>query len=182
MMGCWYDGGSPSARVLPFLGDNGLLAGQAGGAGPGRRRRPPSPSLPPREGKSEMAGVLRTDIFCPRCGTLLDAPNAEDMVACAVCDFSRDVAELENIEIVRRSGPEAFRRMGIESLPAPGAHDALEELAEKAQDALATVNEECPKCGHIGLKFYTMQLRSVDEGATVFYSCPECKHRFSTNN
>jgi hypothetical protein len=33
----------------------------------------------------------------------------------------------------------------------------------------AKVNEECPKCGHPEMEFWTVQLRSVDEGQTVFY-------------
>ena len=45
----------------------------------------------------------------------------------------------------------------------------------------ATVDEPCPKCGHQGLEFYTMQLRSADEGQTVFYECPECSYKYSTN-
>lgn len=28
----------------------------------------------------------------------------------------------------------------------------------------ATVDEDCPKCGHHQLEYYTMQLRSADEG------------------
>jgi DNA-directed RNA polymerase I subunit RPA12 len=27
-----------------------------------------------------------------------------------------------------------------------------------------------------------MQLRSVDEGSTVFYECVKCSHKFSQNN
>ena len=44
------------------------------------------------------------------------------------------------------------------------------------------VEECCPKCGHEGLEFYTLQLRSADEGQTVFYECPECAYKYSTNN
>jgi DNA-directed RNA polymerase I subunit RPA12 len=44
------------------------------------------------------------------------------------------------------------------------------------------VNESCPKCKHPQLYFYTMQLRSVDEGQTVFYECGNCEHKFSTDN
>jgi DNA-directed RNA polymerase I subunit RPA12 len=44
------------------------------------------------------------------------------------------------------------------------------------------VEQECPNCGHGVLEFYTMQMRSVDEGQTVFYECLECGHRFSQNN
>lgn len=36
------------------------------------------------------------------------------------------------------------------------------------------VDETCPKCNNRGMEFYTMQLRSADEGQTVFYECPKC--------
>ncbi|CAG0919895.1 unnamed protein product, partial [Notodromas monacha] len=35
----------------------------------------------------------------------------------------------------------------------------------------------CPKCQNPSMSFATLQLRSADEGQTVFYTCPKCKHR-----
>lgn len=45
----------------------------------------------------------------------------------------------------------------------------------------AVVNEECPKCKNPQMEYYTMQLRSADEGQTVFYECVKCGHKFSVN-
>jgi DNA-directed RNA polymerase I subunit RPA12 len=49
---------------------------------------------------------------------------------------------------------------------------------------LLQVEEPCPKCGHPEMSFYTMQLRSADEGSTVFYTCLDkaCGYKFSQNN
>lgn len=46
----------------------------------------------------------------------------------------------------------------------------------------AEVDEECEKCGHGRALFTTMQLRSVDEGQTVFYTCMKCEHKWSQDN
>ena len=51
-----------------------------------------------------------------------------------------------------------------------------------SRERRATVDEPCPKCDNHVLRFYTMQLRSADEGQTVFYECEKCKHTFSQNN
>lgn len=39
---------------------------------------------------------------------------------------------------------------------------------------LLQIHETCPQCEHIGLRFHTMQLRSADEGQTVFFECVKC--------
>jgi len=47
--------------------------------------------------------------------------------------------------------------------------------------ARAVAKETCPKCGNPEMEYFTMQLRSADEGQTVFYECAKCGHTFSTN-
>jgi DNA-directed RNA polymerase I subunit RPA12 len=40
----------------------------------------------------------------------------------------------------------------------------------------ATIQETCPVCGRKEMRYYTIQLRSADEGTTVFYNC-ECGYK-----
>jgi DNA-directed RNA polymerase I subunit RPA12 len=56
------------------------------------------------------------------------------------------------------------------------------EISQAVADSQQITNEECPQCHHPELQFREVQLRSADEGTTVFYTCPQCGHRFNTNN
>ena len=40
----------------------------------------------------------------------------------------------------------------------------------------AVIEQTCPQCGRNEMRYYTQQLRSADEGSTVFYSC-ECGYK-----
>ena len=94
-----------------------------------------------------------------------------------------------------RPSPRALKTSTFSRLSSPFTQDyrrryKLEPLVNPAEDAAAvstarirsTVDEPCVKCGHVGLDFYTMQLRSADEGSTVFYECRECGHKWNQNN
>jgi DNA-directed RNA polymerase subunit M/transcription elongation factor TFIIS len=67
------------------------------------------------------------------------------------------------------------------------AYSAKQVILNKEEgDAIgaqrALVLEECPKCKNPRMYFWTQQLRSADEGQTVFYECPKCDHRYSVNS
>lgn len=69
-----------------------------------------------------------------------------------------------------------------ETKPAPKWLKSARGISEVKGPARATVEETCPKCGNPEMDYYTLQLRSADEGQTVFYECKKCGHKFSVNN
>lgn len=78
--------------------------------------------------------------------------------------------------------PEVVTTSAATTKPNWVAEDNKDGSDEKELVKHATIEEPCPKCNHHELYFYTMQLRSVDEGSTVFYECPSCAYKFSVNN
>lgn len=57
----------------------------------------------------------------------------------------------------------------------------VQALAPEDVQVDATIRETCPKCGREEVRYYTQQLRSADEGTTVFYTC-ECGNKWNDNN
>ncbi|EIW70105.1 hypothetical protein TREMEDRAFT_29871 [Tremella mesenterica DSM 1558] len=126
-------------------------------------------------------------LFCPACGTLLDLPrDDQDEIACAQCGRTEPAScewiifrAYENLPTKTFSGPNAFPSP-LRSKRALVQNTISGQEAAKGRDPIA--QEKCVKCGHIGLSYKEMQLRSADEGSTIFYKCLKCGHQTSTNN
>jgi lysyl-tRNA synthetase class I len=41
----------------------------------------------------------------------------------------------------------------------------------------AVIQVTCPECGRKEVRYTAVQLRSADEGSTIFYSC-DCGHKY----
>merc|ERR1712146_98773 len=108
--------------------------------------------------------------FCAACGALIIIPDYGKFAECAVCGFRTEVQDLAEKVLLSSVKPRSF---------APEA--CFGGQVQNKKDQLATVQETCPKCGYEEMAFYCLQLRSVDEGQTVFYSCLNCGHTYSTN-
>lgn len=87
----------------------------------------------------------------------------------------------DDLTLVTRSNPSAFpsalrlkrQLVSIVSLSS-GDNEQYEARADEA-----TIKEKCPKCGNEVMRFSTLQMRSADEGTTIFYTCPKCGYKFS---
>ncbi|KAL6764882.1 DNA-directed RNA polymerase I subunit [Haematococcus lacustris] len=117
-------------------------------------------------------------LFCPLSGYLLELDANKGAAVCAVSGYSKPLSELGGIVMEHTTDMEDYRRRyNLE----PIVKDSADEELAKGRKR-ATVDEPCPKCKHPVLEFYTMQLRSADEGQTVFYECTKCGHKYSQNN
>ncbi|KAG6476749.1 DNA-directed RNA polymerase I subunit RPA12-like [Zingiber officinale] len=118
----------------------------------------------------------RDFLFCGMCGTLLKFESLH-FAQCPLCGFKRNVSEIEGKETRYTITAEDMRReLKLEPFVVLENAPADAEAVKRA-----VVNEECPQCHHPQLEYYTKQLRSADEGQTVFYECPQCQHKFSIN-
>lgn len=57
-----------------------------------------------------------------------------------------------------------------------------EKFKNKDADEGPIVDRKCPKCGNDKMSYATLQLRSADEGQTVFYTCTKCKYKENENS
>jgi DNA-directed RNA polymerase I subunit RPA12 len=112
--------------------------------------------------------------FCPDCRATLKVDGSGD-INCDVCPYKSNLSRFQPPSVTTYSG----------HAPSPiwAKSDAEQAALKTYQDPVrATIEEPCIRCNHPEVGFYTVQMRSVDEGQTVFYECPNCKHTWSINN
>ncbi|XP_061475110.1 DNA-directed RNA polymerase I subunit RPA12 [Rhineura floridana] len=101
--------------------------------------------------------------FCPECGTVLPLPVVQDKVTCLCCSFFIDVRDFEK-RVIHPSI--IFNRVDSTSWMTVDEGKAVKG---------PLIDRKCPQCGHEGMAYHTRQMRSADEGQTVFYTCIQCK-------
>ncbi|ODV68944.1 hypothetical protein HYPBUDRAFT_104302 [Hyphopichia burtonii NRRL Y-1933] len=121
--------------------------------------------------------VVGSLIFCTDCGNLLDTISSKSTLDCKLCYKEYPASNFADLKVVTKSAEDAFPstlRMKRSVVKTSLKNDELTEGA--------TIQEKCPKCDNEEMQYHTLQLRSADEGATVFYTCTSCGYRFRTNN
>lgn len=96
-------------------------------------------------------------MFC-ECGTLIFAPQlASETIKCRRCE-------------------EVVSEMKFELISVSKTFEKPKEL-EAIAVRQARINVPCPKCNNPELLCSSAQLRSADEGQTVFYTCEKCGYK-----
>ncbi|XP_065218346.1 DNA-directed RNA polymerase I subunit RPA12 [Planococcus citri] len=111
--------------------------------------------------------------FCTDCGSVLPDVGITDVVTCYSCK--------------KRTGVEIFKGMESKYVVHFNSVENM-NIAKKTKkrdegEADGPIAERtCRRCGHNQMSYAAMQLRSADEGQTVFYTCLKCKHTESENS
>ena len=115
--------------------------------------------------------------FCPSCHNTLTV-NASGDVNCSICKHTTNLSTYSKSDLPSRTTTSADKPVPLWA-KSDEEQASLRNLGEPKR---MVVEEPCVKCGAAEVGFYTVQLRSVDEGQTVFYECPKCNHTYSVNN
>jgi DNA-directed RNA polymerase I subunit RPA12 len=114
-------------------------------------------------------------VFCTDCGNLLDGSAGKQNVVltCTVCGANNKDTSSKTVVTVSKptAFPSALRAKRSE----------VQTLSEDDVNTTSVIAQRCEECGREEVRYYTQQLRSADEGSTVFYEC-DCGHKWNTNN
>lgn len=102
----------------------------------------------------QIFGIYFKPMFC-KCGTLIQ-PH---IPKCRRCNLKT------NYQIESKVTEKHFVRSTFNAV----------------NDRGAKIKNKCEKCGKDEMYYKTVQLRSADEGQTVFYEC-DCGHRMRVNS
>eukprot|EP00411_Alexandrium_monilatum_P118874 CAMPEP_0175678234 /NCGR_PEP_ID=MMETSP0097-20121207/23663_1 /TAXON_ID=311494 /ORGANISM="Alexandrium monilatum, Strain CCMP3105" /LENGTH=191 /DNA_ID=CAMNT_0016985019 /DNA_START=26 /DNA_END=602 /DNA_ORIENTATION=+ len=130
----------------------------------------------------EMRRFFRTfnpkDFFCDRCGSTFNMKDIAGGKFICPCGGQKSASSDE---------PTAVNAAGLGAQGAPmvgpdlGGDQAAEGILDAGEEEAVAehpeIDEECPQCGNERLQFWTRQLRSADEGLSVFYLCKKCGWR-----
>ncbi|XP_040568487.1 DNA-directed RNA polymerase I subunit RPA12 [Lepeophtheirus salmonis] len=109
--------------------------------------------------------------FCSDCGSILPNVPSKGHLCCSACGSKADISLFLDKEI--SYSIEFNKREDLAVARTVGVNDLQSE---------PTVERTCSNCGHGLMSYAALQLRSADEGQTVFFTCLKCKFKETENS
>jgi len=110
--------------------------------------------------------------FCPGCGALLPSLTSTGDVSCICCKYVVS-SKLFDEKVIRYT---------VEFNSLEGTGKTKKKKGEIDQADGPVIERKCVKCGHDLMSYAAIQLRSADEGQTVFFTCLKCGYKESENS
>ncbi|KAG5611633.1 hypothetical protein H5410_022914 [Solanum commersonii] len=151
----------------------------------------------------------RDFMFCEMCGTML-AFDSPKYARCPLCKFKKRVKEIAGNEIqytvsaevqvanikdkireaclrwvghvLRRPIDAPVLRCGTMAIKRELGISSFDDLEEEKELKQMDYNAKCKGCQHLGMSYIARQIRSADEGQTIFYTCLVCGNKQTENS
>ncbi|XP_014275304.1 DNA-directed RNA polymerase I subunit RPA12 [Halyomorpha halys] len=107
--------------------------------------------------------------FCPDCGSILPLLEESGTVKCYTCKRECSAEVFKNLE-------------SYYVIPFNSYDKQSKKIMQVVNEEGPTVERKCPRCNNDKMSYATLQLRSADEGQTVFYTCTNCKFKETENS
>lgn len=95
--------------------------------------------------------------------------ETDDEAECALADMT--LQDAASNTIVTKSKPSDFPSYLRQKL------STTQTIKRHEVNTEATTTQTCPKCARTEVRFSAVQLRSADEGSTIFYTC-DCGYKY----
>ncbi|KAK9884416.1 hypothetical protein WA026_007261 [Henosepilachna vigintioctopunctata] len=109
--------------------------------------------------------------YCPHCGSILPPITDNGSLSCYSCPAIIPIKEFEDV----------IAKYTVH-FNAKSTEQDIKNTKEMSNADGPIVDRKCPKCGNEKMSYATLQLRSADEGQTVFYTCTKCKFKERENS
>ncbi|KAL0127594.1 hypothetical protein PUN28_003113 [Cardiocondyla obscurior] len=110
--------------------------------------------------------------FCPDCGSILPLLGEKGSVVCYTCKREWNSEVFGNMEMTHTI-----------FFNTKHTYASTKEVDDSDDDTEGpVVDRRCPQCLNDKMSYATLQLRSADEGQTVFYTCTKCKFKETENS
>lgn len=122
----------------------------------------------------------KTGIFCEKCGSLVSIPLIKNNIECTMCENKTNLKDLK-LEYFKAEKNYPSKKKWVEDFQ---NRNKMETEETKEEKILETIEQKCinSKCDS-NLCYYTArQIRSADEGQTIYFNCVKCGERFTLNN
>lgn len=108
---------------------------------------------------------LTTEVgFCPHCGAILPLPvdSLQTYIKC-ICEYKIPCSKFHNMVVSKAEI--VFNKIKESKSKRKGTSEGM---------LGPTIERICAKCGHNEMTYKTQQMRSADEGMSIFYYCVKC--------
>ncbi|KAL4955784.1 transcription factor S-II-domain-containing protein, partial [Aspergillus filifer] len=121
------------------------------------------------KGRTTASKATMVVQFCKSCGNLLD-DSFNEILECEMCGRKAKNTSLNHTQTLTSENFPSRLRNKLKSY--------TQQFTKETVGSRPHIELDCPKCPSKDVTYAQVQMRSADEGTTIFYNCSKCGNRW----